>query len=141
MTSFPVSAFAGRSKKFEDSVRFLSSGPGCALLAMGLASCSIESGTGYIEIKSIPPCPLVALYLDTVKRDPLRNGNVLLRHRVGVSKPQTEGEGGYLEVLCSIDVKKNRITSVTVSATNRAPRCQCARTGGTDATGSRTCIG
>ena len=122
-------------------MRSLSAGPSCALLAMGLASCSIESGTGYIEIKSIPPSPQVALYLDTVKLDPLRNGNALLRHRVGVSKLQTEGEGGYLAVLCSIDVKKNRITSVTVSATSRAPRCQCARTGGTDAIGSRTCIG
>jgi hypothetical protein len=121
-------------------MRLLAASPALLLLAIGLASCSLESGTGYIEIKSSPPFPLVPLYLDAVKLDPLRNGNALLRHRVGVTKLQAEGEGGYLAVLCSIDVRKNRITSVSLT-TGRPLRCQCVRSGSTDGTGSRTCIG
>jgi hypothetical protein len=38
-------------------------------------------------------------------------------------------------------VKKNRITTVTLSPLERPPRCQCERTSGTDAASSRTCIG
>jgi hypothetical protein len=53
---------------------------------------------------------------------------------------QTQADG-YLAVLCNVDVKKNRITSITVSAAGRQPRCQCSRTGGTDAAGNRICIG
>ncbi len=125
--------FADLSKKFDESAQSID--------RLSTAEGARKEIEDLRRMSAIPPSPQVALYLDTVKLDPLRNGNALLRHRVGVSKLQTEGEGGYLAVLCSIDVKKNRITSVTVSATSRAPRCQCARTGGTDATGSRTCIG
>ena len=112
-----------------------------ALILVGLTSCNLDNGVGYIEIKSAPPSTAVPLYLDSVKLEPLRNGNALLRQKVGTSKLQTDGDGGYLAVLCTIDVKKNRITSVTVSAASRQPRCQCGRTSGTDAVGNRTCIG
>jgi hypothetical protein len=112
-----------------------------ALLAVGLASCSIDNGAGYIEIKSTPPSAVVSLYLDSIKLEPIKNGTALLRQKVGTSKLQTDGDGGYLAVLCSIDVKKNRITSVTISMLSRPPRCQCGRTSGTDAAGNRTCIG
>jgi hypothetical protein len=111
------------------------------LLALVLASCSADSGAGYIEIKSTPPSLAMPLYLDSVKLDPIRSGTALLRQKVGVSKLQTDGDSGHLAVLCSIDVRKNRITSVTVSALSRPPRCQCGRTSGTDAVGNRTCIG
>jgi len=114
--------------------------PAVLLTAVALASCG-DSGAGYIEIKSAPPSAAIPLYLDSVKLEPLRNGNALLRQKVGVSKLQTDGDGGYLAVLCSIDVRKNRITSVTISALARQPRCQCARTRTADATGNRVCIG
>jgi hypothetical protein len=122
-------------------VRSLAAGLAGALLVVGLTSCNIDNSVGYIEIKSVPPSAFVPLYLDSVKLDPLRNGNALLRQKVGMSKLQTDGDGGYLAVLCNIDVKKNRITSVTISAVSRQPRCQCGRTSGTDVTGNRTCIG
>jgi hypothetical protein len=111
------------------------------LLPLVLAACSVDSGAGYIEIKSAPPSATIPLYLDSVKLDPIKTGTALLRQKVGVSKLQTDGDGGYLAVLCSIDVKKNRITTVMVSTLSRPPRCQCGRTSGTDATGNRTCIG
>jgi len=53
------------------------------------------------------------------------------------AKLQVDGEGGKL-TLCQVVVRKNRITTVTVSALDRPPRCQCGRTGIGDA---RTCIG
>jgi hypothetical protein len=111
------------------------------VLALALASCGIDNGAGYIEIKSAPPFGPVPLYLDSVKLDPPRNGSALLRHKVGISKLQTDDGGGYLAVLCTIEVRKNRITSVTVSAVTRQPRCQCGRSIGADAAGNRLCIG
>jgi hypothetical protein len=56
-------------------------------------------------------------------------------------KLQADSDGGQLMVLCNIEVRKNRITTVTVSAVSRQPRCQCGRTSGPDAPGNRTCIG
>jgi hypothetical protein len=106
-----------------------------ALLALGLASCNVDSSVGYVEIKAVPPSATVPLYLDSVKLDPMRNGNAVLRRKVGMTKLQIDG--GHLAFLCQIEVKKNRITSVTVSVVSRQPRCQCGRTSGTD----RTCIG
>jgi len=122
-------------------VRSLAAGLAGALLVVGLTSCSIDNSVGYIEIKSVPLSAFIPLYLDSVKLEPLRNGNALLRQKVGMSKLQTDGDGGYFAVLCNIDVKKNRITGVTISVVSRQPRCQCGRTSGTDATGNRTCIG
>jgi hypothetical protein len=111
----------------------------CALLAVSLISCGSDNSAGYVEIKSLPPSAVLSLYMDSVKLAPLRNGNALLRQKVGTSKLQSEVDGGQLVVLCNIEVKKNRITSVTVSAA-RPPRCQCGRTGSSNGAG-RTCIG
>ena len=77
------------------------------------------------------------LYLDQTKLEPLRNGNAVLRQKVGTVKLTTDIDGaGHVAFLCNIEVKKNRITSVTVSscATSRVPRrtnaTVPARTGG-----------
>lgn len=110
-------------------------------LLLGLVGCDLESGAGYVEIKAVPPAAPVALYLDSVKLDPLRNGNALLRQKVGTAKLQVDVDGGQPALLCSIEVRKNRITSVTVSVASRQARCQCGRPAGTDAAASRTCIG
>jgi hypothetical protein len=115
--------------------------PASLALALAVAGCNIDNSAGYIEIKALPSSAGLALYLDSVRLDPPRNGNALLRQKVGLSKLQTDGEGGYLAVLCTIDVKKNRITSITISTASRTPRCQCGRTGGSDAAGNRTCVG
>jgi hypothetical protein len=112
-----------------------------ALLALGLSGCNVDSGVGYVEIKAVPASTAVPLYLDTVKLEPLRNGNAVLRQKAGMAKLQADVEGGQLAVLCNIEVKKNRITSVTVSVVSRQPRCQCGRTSGADAPANRTCIG
>lgn len=65
------------------------------------------------------------LYLDKTRLDPVQKGVAVLKQRTGTTKLSTEGIGGQPFVLCDIEVKKNRITSVTVSVLERPPRCQC----------------
>jgi hypothetical protein len=113
-----------------------------ALSAFALASCNIDGGEGYVEIKAVPPSASIPLYLNQVKLEPIRNGNAVLRQKVGTAKLQTDIDGaGHMALLCTIEVKKNRITSVTVSVMSRQPRCMCGRTSGTDPGPNRTCIG
>lgn len=110
-----------------------------ALLA--LAGCNMETSTGYVEIKTIPAAAPPALYLDAVKLEPIRNGNAVLKQKVGTVKLQADGDGGQPALLCNVVVQKNRITSVTVSVTSRVARCQCGRASvGADTPANRTCI-
>jgi len=107
-----------------------------ALVALG--GCGRDGNTGYVEIKTVPATARApSLYIDADKVDVLKSGTTVLRQPVGTAKLQVEGEGGKL-TLCQVVVRKNRITTVTVSALDRPPRCQCGRTGTGDA---RTCIG
>jgi hypothetical protein len=119
---------------------------GCLAVALpifALASCDIDGGAGYVEIKAIPPSAALPLYLDQVKLEPLRNGSAVLRQKVGTAKLQTDLDfPGHMAFLCNVEVKKNRITSVTVSVMSRQPRCQCGRTSSKEPPGpNRTCIG
>jgi hypothetical protein len=94
---------------------------------------------GYVQINTVPIAPLTqtALYLDASKLDPIRQGTTLLRKRVGTLKLQAANFDGALMPLCDIEVKPDRITSVTVSVLDRPPRCQC-RFGGSG--NNRTCV-
>ena len=113
---------------------------GTALLL--LTGCEPED-VGYVEIKTAPVAapPITSLYLDNVKLKPLKNGSAVLRQAVGTVKLATEGTGGKPAVLCDIVVRKNRITTVTISVLDRPPRCQCRRSGSADTSGGRPCIG
>jgi hypothetical protein len=122
-------------------VRAVAGGVAGALLILGLTSCQRDDGTGYVEIKAVPASAAVPLYLDAVKLEPLRNGNALLRRKPGTTRLETGPEAGKLSLLCNIEVRKNRITSVTVSMTGVAARCQCGRTSGAQTPADRTCIG
>jgi hypothetical protein len=107
-------------------------------LALALAGCDPKPDVGYVEIKTVPATTNVAqpaLYLDTVKVEPIKKGAAVLTQRVGTTKLATDGSGGQL-TLCEIVVKKNRITTVTISVHERPPRCQCRNAGG----GNRTCV-
>jgi hypothetical protein len=114
---------------------------GASVVAVALAACQPTADVGYVEIKTVPVSTSVSqptLYLDTVRLDPLKKGVAVLRQRVGTAKLAVDGAGGQLAFLCDIVVKKNRITTVTVSVLERPPRCQC-RNGGKDP-GSRICV-
>jgi hypothetical protein len=99
------------------------------------------AGVGYVEIKTVPVGPLTqaALYLDSRKLDPIRQGSALLKQPVGTLKLQADGFGGARAPLCDIVVKKDRITTVTVSVLERPPRCLCRFTGSGDPA-DRTCV-
>jgi hypothetical protein len=109
-----------------------------AVALLALAGCGRDGNTGYVEIKTVPASARApSLYIDADRVDGLKSGTTVLRQPVGTAKLQVDGEGGKL-TLCQVVVRKNRITTVTVSALDRPPRCQCGRTGIGDA---RTCIG
>jgi hypothetical protein len=107
-----------------------------------LAGC-LPDDVGYVEIKTVPVAaiPTAALYLDQVKLEPLKNGIAVLRQSVGTAKLAVDGNGGRPTALCDIVVRKNRITSVTLSVLDRPPHCQCRNIGPADASGRRACIG
>jgi hypothetical protein len=94
---------------------------------------------GYVEIKTVPAAPVTqtALYIDAAKLAPIRRGSAILRQPIGTLKLQTDGIAGSLAPLCEIVVKRNRITTVSVSILDRPPRCQC-RNSGND--GARACV-
>jgi hypothetical protein len=85
----------------------------------------------------VPSTIATPLYLDTTRLEPIRNGTAVLRQKVGTAKLQVDGDGPGAALLCNVVVQKNRITSVTISVSNRQLRCQCGRA---HVNNARTCI-
>jgi hypothetical protein len=108
---------------------------GICVIGAAIVAYRSSADVGYVQINTVPVAPLTqtALYLDTTKLDPIRQGSALLRQRVGMLKLQAASFGGALAPLCDIEVRKDRITTVTVSVLERPPRCQCRFSGGGDA--------
>jgi len=98
-----------------------------ALVGAVIVACRPSGDVGYVEIKTVPSAlpTQTALYLDSVKLAPIRQGSAILRQRVGMLKLQADGFAGSLTPLCSIVIAKDRITTVTISVLERPPRCQC----------------
>jgi hypothetical protein len=114
-----------------------------ALATAMLAGCNLEGDMGFVEIRTVPVSTLAPpppLYLDSEKLDPMKKGNAVLRQRVGTAKLQVEASNGNLAPLCDLVVKKNRITTVTITVVERPPRCQCRTSSSTDRTANRTCV-
>jgi hypothetical protein len=95
---------------------------------------------GYVEIKTVPAAPVTqaALYLDSKRLARIRQGTALSRERVGTLRLQADASGGARAPLCDVEVKKDRITSVTISVLERPPRCVC-RFAGSGGAADRTC--
>ncbi len=112
-----------------------------AIAGAVIVACRPSGDVGYVEIKTVPVAPVTqtALYLDTTRLAPIRQGSALLRQHVGTLKLQTDSLGGTRAPLCDIEVKKDRITSVTISVLERPPRCVCRFTG-SGSTPDRTCV-
>jgi hypothetical protein len=104
------------------------------IVVAAIAACRPNGDVGYVEIKTVPVAPVtqMALYLDSTKLAPIKRGSTILREHVGTRKLQADWIAGALAPLCDIVVKRNRITTVTVSVLERPPRCQC-RFSGNDA--------
>jgi hypothetical protein len=112
-----------------------------ALVGAVIAACRPSGDIGYVEIKTVPSATAMrtALYLDSVKLAPIKNGSAILRQSVGTLKLEADGFAGAMTPLCSIVVGKNRITSVTISVLERPPRCQC-RFVSHDAATAQACV-
>jgi hypothetical protein len=107
-------------------MRARETGAGVVAVSLALAACNGSGDTGYVEIRTVPATlqRSPALYLDKAKLDPVQKGVAVLKQRTGTAKLSAENMGGQV-VLCEIVVRKNRITTVTVSVLERPPRCQC----------------
>jgi hypothetical protein len=109
-------------------------------LVLALAACNGENG--FIQIRTVPTSAVaqLPLYLDSEKLEPLKKGEAVVTRRIGTAKLQTDAAGGHLAVLCEIAVKKNRITTVTISVAERPPRCQCRTSADQASRSIRMCI-
>jgi len=114
----------------------------CALAALLFVAAGCKE-FGHVELKGVPSSNRSGpvLYIDNERLEPLREGAAVLRQPVGTRKLQTDPRSGHSVVLCEVVVKKDRITTVTVSTLERPPRCMCSRPSANDAEGRRTCIG
>jgi hypothetical protein len=103
------------------------------IVGAAIAACRPTGDVGYVEIKTVPVAQVTqtALYIDAAKLAPIKKGGAILRQPTGTLKLQADGVAGSLAPLCDIVVKRNRITTVTISVLERPPRCQC-RYGGAD---------
>jgi hypothetical protein len=111
------------------------------LVGAAIVACRPSGDVGYVEIKTVPSATAVrtALYLDSVKLAPIKNGGAILRQSVGTLKLEADGFSGTPAPLCSIVVAKDRITTVTISVLERPPRCQC-RFVGHEAATAQACV-
>jgi hypothetical protein len=111
------------------------------VVGAAIVACRPSGDTGYVEIRTVPVAPLtrVALYLDSTKLAPIQKSSTILRQPVGTIELAADGSSGELTPLCHIVVRKNRITTVTVSVLERPPRCQCRFTG-LDAATKHDCV-
>ena len=114
--------------------RALGLAAGAVILGAAVVLFRPTSDVGYVEIKTVPIAAVTqtALYIDSTKLAPIKQGSAILQERVGTLRLQADGLAGALAPLCDIVVKRNRITTVTISVLERPPRCQC-RFSGSDA--------
>ncbi len=105
-----------------------------------IVACRPSGDVGYVEIKTVPIAATTqaALYLDSEKLAPIKNGSAILRQHVGTLKLQA-GNASAPVPLCDIVVQRNRITTVTISVLERPPRCLC-RYSGSDGASEHACV-
>jgi hypothetical protein len=107
-----------------------------AIVGIAIVAWKPSGDVGYVQINTVPVAPMTQaqLYFDTIRLAPMKNGTALLRQSTGTLMLRTDGFGNNLVPLCQIEVKKDRITTVTVSVLDRPPRCQCRFNSGGDTT-------
>jgi len=111
------------------------------IVVAAIVACRPSSDVGYVEIKTVPVAAVAptGLYLDSTKLSTIKQGSTVLRQSVGTLKLQADGFAGTMTDLCNIVVRKDRITSVTISVLERPPRCQC-RYNSHDPSAERACV-
>jgi hypothetical protein len=111
--------------------RALGLAAGVIILGAAIVVFRPTGDVGYVEIKTVPVAPVTqtTLYIDSTKLAPIKQGSAILQQRVGTLRLQADGIAGSLAPLCDIVVKRNRITTVTISVLERPPRCLCRFSG------------
>ncbi len=112
-----------------------------AVVGAVIVACRPSGAVGYVEIKTVPAAPFTqtALYIDAKRLGPIKHGSAILRQPVGTLKLQAHGFSGNLTSLCKIEVRKDRITTVTISVLEHPPHCQCRFTG-TEPANAQECV-
>src|SRR5262249_3421599 len=103
--------------------------PGAGL-ALGLATLGVagglpEDGVGYVEVKVFPRLRL-PLYVHSGQVESVKDGVAGVRQGIGKAKLQFE-RNGQLFPICEFEVRKTRVTTVTVSTLERGGRCEIQR--------------
>jgi len=98
-----------------------------AIVGAAIVAWRPSGDIGYVQINAVPVAAVgqTQLYFDTIRLAPLKNGAALLRQGVGTLTLRADAYGGTSVPLCQIEVRKDRITTITVSMLERPPRCQC----------------
>jgi hypothetical protein len=111
------------------------------IVGAAIVACRPSNDVGYVEIKTVPVAAVAptGLYLDSAKLSSIKQSGTVLRQPVGTLKLQADGFAGTMTDLCNIVVRKDRITSVTISVLDRPPRCQC-RYNSHDPATERACV-
>jgi hypothetical protein len=133
--------FGGGGKRRVIVARVVGIVASAAIVGAAVVAWRPSSAIGYVQINSVPVTPVTQtlLYFDTIRLAPLKNGSALLRQSVGTLTLRADSYGAATVPLCQIEVRKDRITTVTVSMLERPPRCQCRFTSGGDPA-SRLCV-
>jgi hypothetical protein len=94
-----------------------------ALVALGLSGCKERDAFGYVEVRKAVSSSTDTFKVNAVALAELpRKGVAVVRQPVGPAKLEViRGERTYL--LCAFDVGKNRIVTVTLSASEGQLRC------------------
>jgi hypothetical protein len=110
-----------------------------AIVVAAIMAWKPSGDIGYVQINAVPVAPITQaqLYFDAIRLAPLKNGTALLRQSVGTLTLRAASYGSATVPLCQIEVRKDRITTVTVSMLERPPRCQCRFNSGGDTTNHR----
>jgi hypothetical protein len=139
----PIGVLAGSAMMKRSAVIWRAA---CVLASAAIVGAAIvawrpSGDVGYVQINTVPVTTVsqAPLYFDTVRLAPVRNGTALLRQSVGTLTLRGEVYGNNLVPLCQIEVRKDRITTITVSVLERPPRCVCRLNAGGDTT-NRMCV-
>jgi len=102
-------------------------------MASALSACD-ASDRGFVQIETVPEYAST-FYIGEQKLPPLARGGSIFQHAVGTQDLQVRGKNGLVRI-CKVDVRKDRITKVTV-VYEHTPSCRCRSSGG--ANSERVC--
>ena len=107
----------------------------CGLVISGMTGCGLND-VGYIEIKGDLGG---SIYLDGVSVERPKSGMAILRAKTGKRELTTLAPTSSSTLLCFVQVRKDRLTSVTLASTSAFRYCTCANKGPA-IEGKRQCI-